>query len=84
MATAPAHGGKEFNRALADLTDQFERYEVVPQELIDAGDDRVVQVPVDSHLRTCGVDSRPLPRSVLRAAQALLARTRLEPKDATS
>jgi ketosteroid isomerase-like protein len=40
--TAPAHGGKEFNRALADLTDQFERYEVVPQQIIDAGDDRVV------------------------------------------
>lgn len=46
--------------------------------------DRVVQVPVDSHLRTCGVDSRPLPRSVLRTAEALLARTRLEPKDVTS
>jgi ketosteroid isomerase-like protein len=40
--TAPAHGGKEFNRALADLTDQFERYKVVPQQVIDAGDDRVV------------------------------------------
>jgi ketosteroid isomerase-like protein len=40
--TAPAHGGKEFNRSLADFMNQFERYEVVPKKLIDAGDDRVV------------------------------------------
>jgi len=40
--TAPAHGGKEFNRRLADLMDQFERYQVVPEKIIDAGDDRVV------------------------------------------
>ena len=47
-------------------------------------DDRVVEVPVDSRLRTCGVDSQPLPRSVLRAAEALLARTDLHRKDPTS
>jgi ketosteroid isomerase-like protein len=40
--TGPAHGGKKFNRAFTDLTNQFERHEVVPQKLIDAGDDRVV------------------------------------------
>ena len=45
---------------------------------------RVVDVPVDSHLRTCGVDSQPLPRSVLRAAEALLALTSLDRKDPTS
>jgi len=43
--------------------------------------DRVVDVPVDAHLRTCGVDSRPLPRSLLLAAEALLARTDLHRKD---
>jgi ketosteroid isomerase-like protein len=40
--TAPAHGGKEFNRRLADMMNQFESYEVVPDRIIDAGDDRVV------------------------------------------
>jgi ketosteroid isomerase-like protein len=40
--TAPAHGGKEFNRRLADLMNQFESYEIVPDRIIDAGDDRVV------------------------------------------
>jgi ketosteroid isomerase-like protein len=52
--TAPAPGGKEFNRALADLTDQFERYEVVPQKVIDAGDDRVV-VPLHRTAKGHGV-----------------------------
>jgi ketosteroid isomerase-like protein len=40
--TAPTHGPKEFNRVLADMMDQFESYAVVPEEVIDAGDDRVV------------------------------------------
>ncbi len=39
---APAHGGKEFNRALADMMNQFESYQVVPDRIIDAGGDRVV------------------------------------------
>jgi ketosteroid isomerase-like protein len=40
--TAPVHGWKEFIRVLADMQSQFETYEVIPDEIIDAGDDRVV------------------------------------------
>jgi hypothetical protein len=46
--------------------------------------ERVVDIPVDARLRTCGVDSQPLPRSLLRAAEALLTLTSLTRKDPTS
>ncbi len=39
---APVQGRTEFNRVLADMMNQFESYEVVPDKIIDAGDDRVV------------------------------------------
>jgi ketosteroid isomerase-like protein len=38
----PAHGPKEFNRMVADIMNQFESYALVPEKIIDAGDDRVV------------------------------------------
>ena len=37
-----AHGGKRVQPGLGGPDNQFERYEVVPQKIIDAGDDRVV------------------------------------------
>jgi ketosteroid isomerase-like protein len=40
--TAPVEGWKEFTQVLADMTSQFETYEVRPDAIIDAGDDRVV------------------------------------------
>jgi ketosteroid isomerase-like protein len=40
--TTPVQGWKEFTQVLADMASQFESYEVKPDEIIDAGDDRVV------------------------------------------
>lgn len=45
---------------------------------------RVVHVPADTRLRTRGVDSTPLPSSLLRAATELLALTDLTRRDHTS
>jgi ketosteroid isomerase-like protein len=40
--TAPVHGWKAFNQVLADMASQFESYEVRPDEIINAGEDRVI------------------------------------------
>ncbi|KGN41033.1 hypothetical protein [Knoellia aerolata] len=45
---------------------------------------RVVEVPADTRLRTCGVDSTPLPQGLLRAATELLALTDLNRRDHAS
>lgn len=45
---------------------------------------RVVDVPADAHLRTCGVDSTPLPPGLLLAATELLTLTDLIRRDNAS
>jgi ketosteroid isomerase-like protein len=50
-----SHGPKEFNRLLADMMNQFESYAVVPDEFIEAGDDRVV-VSLQRKAKSHGVE----------------------------
>jgi ketosteroid isomerase-like protein len=40
--TTPTRGPKEFTRRLAELTDQFESYKALPEQLVEAGEDRLV------------------------------------------
>ena len=40
--SAPVHGPEAFTRGLAELIEQFDTFEPVPEEIIDAGGDRFV------------------------------------------
>ena len=40
--SAPVHGPNAFNRGFAELTEQFETFEPVPEKIIDAGGDQFV------------------------------------------
>jgi ketosteroid isomerase-like protein len=40
--SAPVHGPKAFNRGLAELIEQFDTFEPVPEKIIDAGADQFV------------------------------------------
>jgi ketosteroid isomerase-like protein len=53
--SGPVRGARAFNRGLAELIEQFESFDPIPEEILDAGDDRIV-VALRRTARSQGVE----------------------------